>query len=59
MKLPIVVIAYFNSHAEQANADRDFSGDDTFRVDPAEGTEAELFLKEQERLQERRRNKLG
>lgn len=44
---------------EDEDDDADYGGDadDLFGVDPNERAEAERFLKEQEKLQERRRNK--
>ncbi|KAH7718316.1 hypothetical protein AAVH_14287, partial [Aphelenchoides avenae] len=59
MTKPIVDITNFDFDSEKENAARDISDEDPFGVDPDERSDAERFLKQQERLQERRRNKLG
>ncbi|KAH7687803.1 hypothetical protein AAVH_40644, partial [Aphelenchoides avenae] len=48
-----------DSDSDKENAGPGVGADDPFAVDPEERAEAERFLKEQERLQERRRLKLG
>ncbi|KAH7694077.1 hypothetical protein AAVH_38882, partial [Aphelenchoides avenae] len=47
-----------DSDSDKENADPGVAADDPFAVDPEERAEAERFLKEQERLQERHQKKL-